>query len=104
MAISPVGFGVNLPAVESLSKTTPVTPNTDKGTAGFQRVVSEFLQDVNAQEIQADQALEQLVTGKTDNVHDVVLSLAEADLSFRLVLEIRNQLMESYQEIMRMQM
>ncbi len=47
--------------------------------------------------------MEQLATGKSDDIQNVVVSMAKADLTFRLVLEIRNRLIESYQEIMRMQ-
>jgi flagellar hook-basal body complex protein FliE len=65
--------------------------------------MSSFLNDVNNQHAAANDALRQLVTGEADNVHDVVLSMAKADLAFRMVLEIRNRLTESYQEIMRMQ-
>ncbi|MCA9067156.1 MAG: flagellar hook-basal body complex protein FliE, partial [Planctomycetaceae bacterium] len=44
-----------------------------------------------------------LVTGETDSIHDVVLTASQADLAFRLVMEIRDRLIASYQEVMRMQ-
>ena len=43
-----------------------------------------------------------MATGQTDNLHQVLLQMAQADLSFHLVLEIRNRLTEAYQEIMKM--
>lgn len=69
----------------------------------FTQVFSKLLDGVNQPHVEADQAFQQLVTGESDSVHGVVLSMAKADLSFRLMLEIRNRLVESYQEIMRMQ-
>ena len=41
--------------------------------------------------------------GRTDALHEVMLQVAQADLSFRFILEIRNRLTEAYQEIMKMQ-
>jgi len=48
-------------------------------------------------------SVRQLVSGETDSIHDVVLTASKADLAFRLVMEIRNRLISSYEEIMRMQ-
>ena len=59
--------------------------------------------DVNQQHSLADQNLGELMTGKTDDIHSVVLNAARADLSFRLMVEIRNKLIDAYQDVMRMQ-
>ncbi len=82
---------------------TPAAPTPSTGSHEFSHSVAQRLSEVNQLQLDADAAVEQLATGQTDNVNDVVLSMAKADLSFRLVLEIRNRLIESYQEIMRMQ-
>jgi flagellar hook-basal body complex protein FliE len=50
----------------------------------------------------ADAALHDMAVGQTDNLHEVMLQMAQADLSFHLVLEIRNRLTDAYQEIMKM--
>ncbi len=51
----------------------------------------------------ANAAVRDMALGKTDNLHDVMLQMAQADLSFHLILEIRNRLTDAYQEIMKMQ-
>jgi flagellar hook-basal body complex protein FliE len=61
------------------------------------------LSDVNAQILNADQELRKLASGETDNLHHVMLSLEQAKLSFELALQVRNKLLEGYQEVMRMQ-
>ncbi len=71
--------------------------------APFADVVEQVLRDVNAQQGQAQGQIAGLLTGESAHVHDVVLSVAKADLAFRLVLEIRNRLIASYQDLMRMQ-
>ena len=104
MAVTSVGSALNAPAIESLVKSPATRPGAGKGDVSFADTIGDFLKNVNQQESKVDQSVEQLVTGKTDNIHDVVLSVAKADLSVRFLLEIRNRLLESYQEIMRMQM
>src|SRR5579875_3485449 len=73
------------------------------GAGGFARLLTQFLGDAGNQQAQAEQAVNNVAAGRADNVHNVMLSMAKADLSFHLVLEIRNRLSEAYQEIMRMQ-
>ena len=66
--------------------------------------MTELLGEVNQQQLDADDLALQLSTGKTDSVQDVVLSAVKADLSVRMLIEIRNQLVQTYQEVMRMQL
>ncbi len=67
------------------------------------KVIEGFLSTAKAHEGAADQAVRDLAMGQTDNLHSVLLECAKADLSFRMVLEIRNRLTDAFQEIMRMQ-
>ena len=55
-----------------------------------------------AQQQTADQAVLDVASGRTDNLHQVVLEVAKADIAFRLMLEIRNRLSDAYQEVMKM--
>lgn len=99
MSISSVGHATSAgvpvpPALEGASA---------KSEVPFSRLVSDMIQDTNHQHLQAQQSVRDLVTGKTDNIHEVALSAANADLAFRFVMEIRDRLINSYQEVMRMQ-
>jgi flagellar hook-basal body complex protein FliE len=71
--------------------------------APFTKLIDQLLNYTEGKQAGADQAVLDLAAGRTENVHNVMLAVAEADLSFRLVLEIRNRLSDAYQEIMRMQ-
>ncbi len=99
MQISPTSSTSGLPASVPVGKPPSAAPTTNT----FADLLGDQLQKINAQHIEADQAVQQFATGQTDNIHDVVLSVTKADLAFRMVLEIRNRLIESYQEVMRMQ-
>jgi len=76
-------------------------PTTGKGSFGD--VVSQFIQQTNQAQLESTAAVEDFATGKTDNVQQVVMALANADMSFQLFMEIRNHLIDSYKELMRMQ-
>ena len=70
---------------------------------GFKEAFEKYLDQVNELQGEADKAVVDLAAGKTDNLHQVVAAVNEADLSFRLMMQVRNKLMEAYKEIMRMQ-
>jgi|SRR5579885_1674942 len=99
MSVGPVG-----PATWAPVGGAAEAPQAKPGGAGpFTRAIEGFLKQANAQNAQADRAIQDLAAGRTDNLHGVMLQLAKADLSFRMVLEVRNRLTDAYQEIMRMQ-
>lgn len=93
----------HVPSLTPAPSTPATLPSADGKGSGFAEVFANLLSDVNQSQASADTSLQQLVKGETDNVHDVVLSMAKADLAFRFVLEVRNRLVDSYQEIVRMQ-
>lgn len=90
-------------SISSLSQALPAT--SSKATAGrsSDNLFAKLIKDANQQNKLADEQFQNMASGQSDGLHNVVLGAAKADLSFRLVLELRNKLMDSYQEIMRMQ-
>ena len=84
------------------------TPST--GAAGIQEPGKSFadtlkdaVQNVNAAQKDADVKMQDLATGKNNNIHDVMLSAEKADISLKLMVQVRNKIIEAYQEIMKMQ-
>jgi flagellar hook-basal body complex protein FliE len=89
---------------------TPVAPLSTAPTAvqagpgeGFVRWMADEAGEVNSRIVGAEESLRQLATGQSNNLHQVMLDLERAKLSFELALQVRNRLLEGYQEIMRMQ-
>ncbi|MEZ6095645.1 MAG: flagellar hook-basal body complex protein FliE [Pirellulaceae bacterium] len=78
-------------------------PAAKSANDSFGGLVKDFIAQTNQDQIQSDQAISDLVSGKTDNVQDVVLATAKAEMSFQLFMEIRNQMVAAYNELMRMQ-
>lgn len=96
----------------------PITPNgtqpssqslraargVSEGQAtSFKEAFQRYLNQANGLQQEADKAMHDIVTGKMDNLHELIVAISEADLSFRLMMQIRNKLVEAYKEIMRMQ-
>ncbi|BCA79105.1 flagellar hook-basal body complex protein FliE [Desulfuromonas sp. AOP6] len=83
------------PAATSATKAEPV--------GGFAQTLKEVLDQTNQSQLNADKAVERLHTGEAQSLHEVMISLEEADISMRLMVQMRNKVVEAYQEIMRMQ-
>jgi flagellar hook-basal body complex protein FliE len=71
--------------------------------ASFARTLENALSEVGRLQERRDGMVEDMVAGAPTEVHDVMVAAEEAQLAFELMLEIRNKLLEAYQEIMRMQ-
>jgi flagellar hook-basal body complex protein FliE len=70
--------------------------------ADFGQSLREAVRDVNALQLDAAQDVTRLVAGEPVDLHEVMISAEEATIAFDLMMEIRNKLLEAYQEIMRM--
>jgi flagellar hook-basal body complex protein FliE len=95
--LGPIGVG---PTLDYYSQARP-SPDFE-GDGPFARVINKFLGESSAKQAAADQAIVDLATGKTENIHEVMLAVTKADLTFRTILQVRNRVIEAYQEITRM--
>ena len=73
------------------------------GSSSFADLLHELVKDTNNSQSEVQISVEDLVSGKSESLHEVVMTASQAELSFRLMMEIRNRLISSYQEIIRMQ-
>ncbi|HEX3030328.1 MAG TPA: flagellar hook-basal body complex protein FliE [Clostridia bacterium] len=97
--------GVN--GINTLNKLSPSIFGTDGtqdvGTVDFSEVFKNALNKVNDSQLEAEQIADDFAAGKTDDINAVMISATKADLSLQLALQIRNKLLDAYNEIMRMQ-
>lgn len=70
---------------------------------GFSDALSKAVSEVNHLQLNADKAIQGVQKGQSDALHEAVIALEKADISFRAMLTVRNKLIEAYQEVMRMQ-
>lgn len=73
------------------------------GDVQFKDMLKGLVDKVDSLQKDADASIKGLVTGETTNVHDVTMKMEEAGIAFELMMEIRNKLLEAYQQVMRMQ-
>jgi len=73
-----------------------------KGAKSFGQTLQESIAEVNRLQNEADMAIEGLVTGEKPDVHGTMIALQKADLSFKVMMEVRNKIVSAYQELMRM--
>ncbi len=69
----------------------------------FADLLRGALGEVNQMQIDADQAVDHLLTGDLDNLHQVMIKAEEAQLSLQLTTQVVNKVLQAYQEISRMQ-
>ncbi len=72
-------------------------------TSQFMGSLKDAINSINEAQLGASNAVEQLVTGQTQNIHQAMVALQQADVSFQLMMQVRNKLVAAYEEIQRMQ-
>jgi flagellar hook-basal body complex protein FliE len=70
---------------------------------GFGEMLGSLVDTVGAKQAEATQLTQKALLGETDQLHQSVIAMQEASVAFSLMVEVRNKLVESYQELMRMQ-
>lgn len=78
-------------------------PESGGSSRSFEDTLENAIDQVDQAQKTSDQQIEAFVAGEQENVHEVMLSMQEANLSFDLMVEVRNRVLEGYQELMRMQ-
>ena len=99
MAADPVSF---LPALRPVEMPQAFAPGA-AASGDFSALLARSLDGVQGQLAQAERGLQSLATGEAHNLHQVMISLEDARLGLQLLVQVRNRLLESYQEILRMQ-
>ncbi len=95
--------------LKQLASVTHAGPVTGPATGAmpadgsFGNVLSKMVQEVNAKQVSAAESVNGLLSGQQVNLHEAMIAMEEASVSFQLMVEVRNKLLESYQELMRMQ-
>lgn len=90
------------PAGPSSKPAGPVQPGTTEDGRSFKEIFSEQLKAVNDLQQIADRKQEDLALGRTQDIEDVLDAVAKADLAFKTLMQVRNKLVEAYNEINRM--
>jgi flagellar hook-basal body complex protein FliE len=76
---------------------------TAEGDGKFAELLSNALKQVNELQGSSDQEINRILAGDIKDVHSAMIAIQKAGLSFQMLMQVRNKLVEAYQEVMRMQ-
>lgn len=100
-----------LQRADALRDKAPVLPTnitdgmraTPAPANGFSSMLEGLVEHVGTKQAEAGALTQRVLLGETDQLHQSVIAMQEASVSFSLMVEVRNKLVESYQELMRLQ-
>jgi flagellar hook-basal body complex protein FliE len=83
----------------------PEVTRAAPGSAGgsFENILNDAIQKVENYRATADTAVQRFLTGEDQELHKVAVATQQAELSFELFLQVKNKVVQAYQEMMRMQ-
>jgi flagellar hook-basal body complex protein FliE len=113
-AFTPLPSGPANPVSETFNllhpiETTPVaaTPDISLGSAGgpstWGHMVQQMVMDVNSKQVTAAQKVSDVLQGGPTPVHEAMIASEEASVSFEFLSEMRNKVVDAYQQVMQMQ-
>ena len=80
-----------------------IAPQSEANASSFADIFTRLVGEVNEKQVAAGDAVNGLLAGNNVSLHQAMIAIEEASVSFQLMVEVRNKLVESYQELMRMQ-
>jgi len=99
-SINPVGSSPGFAPIRAPS----LAGGEQNGQSGvFQSVLSDAIQKVERFRADSEQGIERLLAGEPEELHRVALAAQQAELAFELFLQVKNKVVQAYQEVMRMQ-
>ena len=98
-----------IPTASSISNIKPKSIFSDNeetdqsGIKPFSKVLTESIEKVNDLQKQADKAIDELAIGDSKDIVQTMIQMEKADVSFRLMMQVRNKILQAYEEVMRTQ-
>lgn len=99
LPISPFGA---LPPITLVNPSTPAPAPADAGS--FRDAFQTAVAQVNTLQDRAEQKVEQFLSGEPTELHEVAVATQQAELAFEMFQQVRNKVVNAYQEVMRMQL
>lgn len=96
-------YALNTPAVGTTPAAPSGTPAAGNEAGGFGQALTDAISGLSASDKAADDLSAQMAAGDPIDLHEVMLADQTASLQFQLAVQVRNKLVEAYQDVMRMQ-
>ncbi|MGA2921186.1 MAG: flagellar hook-basal body complex protein FliE [Candidatus Sulfotelmatobacter sp.] len=92
-----------LPALTGTLPTSPTLPSSSGAEGGFGATLKNAISQVNDLNDSKDQKVAELVQGGQGDVHNVMIAVEKADVAFQLMMQVRNKIVNAYQEVSKLQ-
>ncbi|MFN3454265.1 MAG: flagellar hook-basal body complex protein FliE [Pseudobdellovibrio sp.] len=90
-------------SAQQIEQNFPKIEGTQETGQSFAATLKDAIGEVNELQKTADVKAQELATGRTDDIAGVMLAAEKADIALRTMVQVRNKIIDAYQEIMRMQ-
>ena len=102
MSVAPIGLAhIPIPPVP------PITPGVEeapeKSQFSFAELLNSAIVEINSSKVKADELTMAFLTGELKDYHTLAIALQESSLTMQMAIEVRNKVIEAYQEVTRMQ-
>ncbi|MEW6258640.1 MAG: flagellar hook-basal body complex protein FliE [Thermodesulfobacteriota bacterium] len=89
--------------IQPLTYSRPLVQQTSASEPlAFSDMLKSSIETVNRQQIVADDAVKNLATGRDKDIHHTMIEMEKASVSLQMMMQVRNKMIDAYQEIMRM--
>lgn len=75
----------------------------ENGNGVFMQYLKDAMKETNKLILDSEKLVNEFAAGRTDNIHQVLIAAEKADIALQFTMQIRNKIMDAYNEIMRMQ-
>jgi flagellar hook-basal body complex protein FliE len=96
--IGPINPNMQVPEMRK-----PQGLGVEKGAGSFGDMLKDAISTVNNLQKQSDQEIQKIMAGESQDLHTTVIAMQKADISFQMMMQVRNKIVQAYQEIMRTQ-
>jgi len=87
--------------MRNLDTIIPNTRTENKSGVSFNETLKQYINEANDLQLKADRDIQRMIAGEEIDAHEVMVAVEKANMSFEMVMEIRNKMLEAYREIMR---
>ena len=87
--------------MRNIDTAVPAPKTENKSGVTFNETLKRYINDANDLQIKADRDIQRMIAGEEIDAHEVMTAVEKANMSFEMVMEIRNKMLEAYREIMR---
>ena len=97
-------MGNSINKINNLTNAIKSTNDTQKSNSDFSSILKNSLEEVNKLQKEGDKAMSDIATGSVKDLHQAAIAIDKAELSMKLMLEVRNKALNAYKELSRTQM